>query len=238
MRTHVPETAVQTLRVNGLDLAYLEAGEGPLALLFHGFPDTAHTWDDLRPRIAALGYRVVTPFLRGYAPSASPPDDDYGAETLGQDVLGWIEALGADQAVVVGHDWGAMAAYSAASLDPSRVSKLVTVAIPHPNTLALNPIKLWGARHFLTLRLPGATGRFAANDFASVRTMYERWSPAHDWPESEFESVKNAFAAPDGAHAALGYYRCLTPAPPAFLREKIRVPSWVIGGESDGVATA
>ena len=53
---------------NGLRFAYLEEGSGPLVLLLHGFPDTAHTWDELRPRIAAKGYRAVSPFMRGYSP--------------------------------------------------------------------------------------------------------------------------------------------------------------------------
>ena len=60
--------AIQFVDANGLRFGYLEEGSGPLVLLLHGFPDTAHTWDELRPRIAAKGYRAVSPFLRGYAP--------------------------------------------------------------------------------------------------------------------------------------------------------------------------
>ncbi|MEM9193517.1 MAG: alpha/beta fold hydrolase, partial [Myxococcota bacterium] len=99
--------SVQYLTANGLRFAFLEEGQGPLVLLIHGFPDTAHTWDDLRPRIAERGYRVVSPWTRGYHPTGIPPDDADGL-TLGLDVVAWIDRLSDDgTAIVVGHDWGA-----------------------------------------------------------------------------------------------------------------------------------
>ena len=122
---------LQYVQANGLRFAYLEEGEGPLVLMIHGFPDTAHTWDDVRPRVAQKGYRVVCPFTRGYHPTAAP-EQDADQETLARDILELVTALNEKQAIVVGHDWGAAAAYGAAALDPSRVQKLVTIAIPHP----------------------------------------------------------------------------------------------------------
>ena len=115
---------------NGLNFGYLEDGCGPLVLMLHGFPDTAHTWDDLRPRIAAKGYRAISPFTRGYSPTAVP-DRDADQETLARDALALIEALGASEAVIIGHDFGAAAAYGAAALGPDRVKKLFALAIPH-----------------------------------------------------------------------------------------------------------
>ena len=106
--------AVHLVDANGLKFAYLQDGSGPLVLMLHGFPDTAHTWDDLRPRVAAKGYRAVSPFMRGYHPSAIP-DRDADQETLSRDPLGLIDALGARDAVIIGHDWGASAAYGAAA---------------------------------------------------------------------------------------------------------------------------
>ncbi len=123
---------------NGLRFAYLEEGSGPLALMLHGFPDTAHTWDDVRPRIAAKGYRAVSPFMRGYHPSGVPAEDA-DQETLARDPLALIEALGADRAVLIGHDWASAATYGAAALGPERVTKLITIAIPHPATLVPTP---------------------------------------------------------------------------------------------------
>jgi len=104
--------AIHFVDANGLNFAYLENGSGPLVLMLHGFPDTAHSWDDLRPRIAAKGYRAVSPFMRGYHPSAIP-DRDTDQETLARDPLALIEALGARDAIIIGHDWGALAGYAA-----------------------------------------------------------------------------------------------------------------------------
>jgi pimeloyl-ACP methyl ester carboxylesterase len=84
--------AIHFVDANGLKFAYLEEGSGPLVLLLHGFPDTAHSWDDLRPRIAAKGYRAVSPFMRGYHPSGIP-DRDPDQETLARDPLALIDAL-------------------------------------------------------------------------------------------------------------------------------------------------
>ena len=106
--------AIRYVEANGLKFAYLEEGSGPLVLMLHGFPDTAHTWDELRPRVAAQGYRVVAPFMRGYHPSGIP-GRDADQETLARDPLALIEALGASDAIIVGHDWGAAAAYGAAA---------------------------------------------------------------------------------------------------------------------------
>ena len=77
---------IRYVDANGLKFAYLEQGSGPLVLMLHGFPDTAHTWDDLHPRIAAKGYRTASPYMRGYRPTAIP-DRDADQETLARDPL-------------------------------------------------------------------------------------------------------------------------------------------------------
>src|SRR6188768_785084 len=125
---------IRYVEANGLRFAYLEEGKGPLVLLLHGFPDTARTWDDVRPKIAAKGYRAVSPWMRGYAPTAVP-DQDADLETISRDVLALIEALGEEEAIVIGHDWGGAAAYGATALDPEKVSQLFVVGIPHPATV-------------------------------------------------------------------------------------------------------
>ncbi|HEY9303151.1 MAG TPA: alpha/beta hydrolase [Mycobacterium sp.] len=222
------------VNANGLNFAYLEDGSGPLVLMLHGFPDTAHTWDDLRARIAAQGYRAVSPFMRGYDPTAIP-DRDTDQETLARDPLALIAALGAHDAVVIGHDWGASAAYGAAALGPDRVKKLFVIGIPHPATLKPSPKKLWGARHFVAYKLPGAPNRFARNDFAALPAIYRRWSP--DWkPEQEeFDAVRASFSNPASLNAAFGYYRKLSPIPSASLRARITVPTVVFAGLGDPI---
>jgi pimeloyl-ACP methyl ester carboxylesterase len=220
---------------NGLRFAYLEEGSGPLVVLLHGFPDTAHTWDDVRPALAEAGYRAVSPFTRGYHPTPVPADGAYDMETLGRDVLSLIGALGEQQAAVVGHDWGASAAYAAANLEPAKLRFLVTVAIPHPAALRPLPRILWGARHMFAFRRKQAEERVRADDFAYVDMLYRRWSPAWALPADETRTVKQAFREPGCLTAALGDYRAnRVPAPPA-LRRRITVPSAVFCGTDDPI---
>ncbi|MCV7213775.1 alpha/beta hydrolase [Mycobacterium crocinum] len=223
------------VEANGLTFAYIEEGAGPLVLMLHGFPDTAHTWDHLRPLIAARGYRAVSPFMRGYHPTAVPAADP-GQETLARDVLALISALGASEAVLIGHDWGAAAVYGAAALRPDLVSKLITVAIPHPATLKPSLRKVWGVRHFAAYKLPGAAKRFARNNFEALPAIYRRWSPTWTPDFSEFDAVRECFSSPGSLDAAFGYYRKLSPLPSASLKKKITVPTVVIAGTDDPVA--
>ena len=105
--------------VDGVRLHVTEAGEGPLVVLCHGWPELAFSWRHQIPALAAAGYRVAAPDLRGFGRSDAP--DDVGAYTvlhLVGDVVGLVHALGAREAVVVGHDWGATVAWSCALLRP------------------------------------------------------------------------------------------------------------------------
>jgi pimeloyl-ACP methyl ester carboxylesterase len=223
------------VRANGVDYAYLAEGDGPLVLLFHGFPDTAHTWDDVRPALAKAGYRAVSPFLRGYHPTGPAPDGRYGGEPLGEDIVALIEALGEERAVVVGHDWGALGAYTAAGLAEERVRMLVTLAIPHPLSIPRSLGVLWRGRHFLRFKLPGARAALEKNDFALVDALLHRWSSAWDVPPDESRPTKACFSHPESAEAAIAYYRQTGPRLPPALRKKISVPTVCFAGETDGV---
>lgn len=235
-RVYEPEQGYATVDAEGVSIAYFAAGDpnDPLIVLLHGFPDTPHAWDQLRPQLAEPGYYVVSPFLRGYAPGYIPATDEYDVESLGRDVLALIVALGKQDADVVGHDWGAMAAYAAAALEPARVRHLVTMVIPHPATLKVRLRDLRRVRHFLALRKPGAAKRFARRDFAGVDELYARWSPTWKSSAADREAVKNTFAAPGSLVGALGYYRDISVKAPAFLRAPTEVSSLVIAGIDDG----
>jgi pimeloyl-ACP methyl ester carboxylesterase len=174
--------------------------------------------------------------MRGYHPTAVPADAKYDAETLGQDVLGLIEALGEKRAIVVGHDWGALAAYSAACQGPERVATLATVAVPHPASLRLSPSLLWAARHILTFRFPGAAARLRRDDFRQIDELVHRWSPEWKVPPEETRAVKAIFSEPGSLEAALGYYRALRPLPAPALRRRVRVPTVCFAGDSDVVS--
>ena len=104
---------MNTVSVNGLQFAYLEAGQGPTVMLLHGFPDSPHTWDHQMAALVDAGYRVVAPWLRGYAPTEVPEGGFYDKATLVHDVAGLIRAVGGGGAVhLVGQDWGAIIAYA------------------------------------------------------------------------------------------------------------------------------
>ncbi len=235
-----PAVEHKTVQANGLRFAYLEQGSGPLVMLVHGFPDTAHTWTDVMPAIADAGFRAVAPFTRGYAPTEIPADGAYDSETLAKDLLGLIDALGDGKpAVLVGHDWGASAAYSAAALAPEKIRLLVPMAIPHPGALKPTPSLVWKVRHFFSLRKPDAAAKVMANDFAYVDELYRRWSPTwKNIPAAETAHVKEIFRDPACAAAACGYYRAQgygLRTPPS-QKLQVTVPTVAFAGIHDMVA--
>src|SRR5690606_29711112 len=141
-----------TIKANNLRFSCLTVGpeDGPVALCIHGFPDTAETWfHGIAEGLAEAGYRVVAPNTRGYKPTEIPADQNYGGMALGQDVVCLLEALDADDAVVIGHDWGAMAVYFALGIDSSRIRAAITLDIPHPNALKPSVGLAWAMRHFI-----------------------------------------------------------------------------------------
>lgn len=237
------QSETKTVSANGLRFAYFEAGSGPLVLLLHGFPDTPHTWNFVQPQLARSGYRVVAPYLRGYPPSEAPADGDYSVLKLGSDILALTEALGERAAIVIGHDWGAFAAYAAANLDPQRVRKLVTAAIPHPGALRPSLRTLLKAHHFVTFQFRSrALARLMRNDLAEIDAIYKRWSP--DWrvTEEELAPVKHALRQPGGMQGALGYYWSFTRDAFGSRAAEVRrlvsarttVPTLAFFGEEDG----
>jgi len=121
------------ISANGMRFHAVEMGpsQGPLVILLHGFPQF---WWSMRHQLEAIseaGYRAVAPDLRGYGGSDKPPRG-YDAFTLASDVAGMVRALGARDAIVIGHDWGGYAAWCTAVLHPASVRGIVVLAAPHP----------------------------------------------------------------------------------------------------------
>jgi pimeloyl-ACP methyl ester carboxylesterase len=198
------------VEANGLTFHYLEAGSGPLALCLHGFPDNAHTYSDLLPALASAGFRGVAPFMRGYAPTSPAPDGRYQAVLLAQDAIALIAALGDGRAFLVGHDWGATAAYAAAALAPERIMRMVTIGAAHPaavrGDLATRYERHKGIWHAYFFQMPFAEQVVAANDFAFLEHWWRDASPELD-PAPVIERVKATFRQPGVVTAALNYYR-------------------------------
>ena len=132
-----PDIVESTVEANGLSFGVLSMGDGPLALCLHGFPDSAWTWQHLLPELAAAGFRAVAPFLRGYAPTSVPADGLYQSGAVAADAIALHDALGGgDDAVLIGHDWGALATYAAAGHAPERWRRVVAASVPPPATVA------------------------------------------------------------------------------------------------------
>lgn len=232
----------RSIRANGLEFAYLEAGQGPLVLCLHGFPDTAWSFAPTVEALARAGFRAVAVFMRGYQPSAIPDDGDYRISTLGRDVIALIDHLGAQRAFVVGHDWGAVATYVAAALRPDRFQGIVTAGMPHLRRFLLRPQlrQLQRSRYMGFFQLPMIPERrIRAKDFDWLRRLIREWSPNWQFSERDLMPLKTMFNEPERLRAALGYYRAI---PRATLHgeswqvvmKPISVPARVICGENDG----
>lgn len=200
--------------VNDVELAYLHAGDsGPLALCLHGFPDAAPTWRHLLPRLADAGYRAVAPFMRGYAPSAIPADGRFQTGVLALDAVELHEALGGDgDAVIIGHDWGALATHAAAAHAPDRWARVVSMAVPPGPAVGeaflTNPAQLKRSWYMFFFQSPLADLSVPANDLAFIDMLWRDWSPGFD-PTGELEHVKAALREPGHLQAVLGYYRAM-----------------------------
>ena len=201
-----------TVRANGLEFGLLEAGSGPLALCLHGFPDTAHTWRHLLPALAGAGFHAVAPFMRGYAPTAVPADGAYQVGALAADAVALHEVLGGGgDAVLIGHDWGAEAAYGAAAHAPERWRRLVTLGVP---PASLDPVlfsdyeQLRRFFYLFLFRDPlGFADALVASDRMSfLDRLWHDWSPGYDAGE-DLARVKESLREPANLAAAIGYYR-------------------------------
>lgn len=119
------------LEVNGIRMHIAEQGEGPLVLLLHGFPELWYSSRHLLPALAAAGYHAVAPDMRGYGQSDAPANpEEYSQLKIAGDIVGLVQALGYDKAVISGHDWGAPAAYTAANLRPDMFRAVVLLSVP------------------------------------------------------------------------------------------------------------
>ena len=202
-----------SVTAGGVEFGVLVDGpaDGPLALCLHGFPDSAWTWRLLAPSLAQAGFRVAAPFLRGYAPTEVPADGRYQTGALVRDAVELHTALGGDErAVLVGHDWGAVAVYGAASFAPSRWSRVVALAVPPPPGMGAAFLssydQLRRSWYMFFFQSPLADMVVPLDDLAFVDRLWADWSPGYDASE-DLPLVKAALRAPENLAAALGYYR-------------------------------
>jgi pimeloyl-ACP methyl ester carboxylesterase len=123
----------RTISANGIDIFLLEQGEGPLVVLCHGWPELSYSWRHQIPALAAAGFHVVAPDMRGFGRTTAPADiDAYSIFDLVGDMVALVATLGAQQAVIVGHDWGAPVAWHAAMFRPDVFKAVAGLSVPPP----------------------------------------------------------------------------------------------------------
>lgn len=223
-------------------LHYVEAGEGPLVILLHGFPDFWYSWRNQIPALVGAGYRVVAPDMRGYNLSDKPREvASYRAAMVAADVAGLIHACRAERAVVVGHDWGAAIAWQFAMLYPAMLERLVILNVPHPMRMlhALRTprqlLRSWYIFFFQLPWLPEAAIR--AGNYLLLRQVLRADPVRRDaFTPVDIERYVAAAAQPGALTGAINYYRALfRQSPPAALAQIRRIDAsvLVIWGEKD-----
>jgi pimeloyl-ACP methyl ester carboxylesterase len=242
-----------------LNIACYEDGSatGPAAILLHGFPYDIHSYVDVVPMLAAQGFRVVVPYLRGFGATrfrdkATPRSGEQAA--IGADVIALMDAIGIKRAVFAGHNWGGRAACVAAALWPDRCAGLVTVNsyLIQDLARAMVPIgpeyeaALWYEYYFQIER--GRAG-LAANRREIARILWEEWSPDWDFDDATFDRTAAAHDNSDYVDVVIHSYRhrfgqAAGDPQYADLQQRlaslppITVPAVTLDGDADGVLPA
>lgn len=219
--------------VNGVRLHCVEAGpeSGPPVLLLHGFPEFWRAWERQIGPLARAGFRVVVPDLRGYNLSEKPAGvESYRLSTLVGDIAGLVHDLGAEQADIVGHDWGGVIAWAVAITRPEVVDKLVILNAPHPAAYRREwkrgeqPRRSWYVTFF---QLPWLPER--------LLPRFGRWAlhgRAGSYTPDDLKHYEAAWAEPGAAGAMINYYRALMRF--GNVREtQVKAPTLLLWGERD-----
>lgn len=247
-----PATQVRMVATPLLDVAYEDRGppDGPCVLLLHGWPDDIRTWDGIVNALHSAGFRTIAPYLRGFGPTRflSPNTARSGQlAALASDVIDFADALGIDRFSLVGHDWGARAAYILACTSPERVAACVAISVgwgtndPEQSLTLPQTQNYW--YHWL-MALPRGASLIHADRRRFTRYIWDIWNPGWPVPGDVFERTAAAFDNPDWAEVTLHSYRVrwghAEPDPRyAALEERlssdplISVPTLTLHGDSD-----
>ena len=235
----------RAIHANGLTFEVDTCGTGDrLALCLHGFPELAFSWRHQLPLLARLGYRTWAPNLRGYGRTSRPRAvTDYGLPHLVADVAGLIDAAGARQTLLVGHDWGGAIAWHFALRHPQRIERLIVLNMPHPACL-LAGLAGWRQRlrswYIAAFQVPWLPERIlaAGHGWLAAEAIAATASDRSRFPPDVLRVYRDAAARPGAMTAMLNYYRALPLAGPppeeaAALQERIGIPTLMIWGEDD-----
>jgi pimeloyl-ACP methyl ester carboxylesterase len=198
-----------------LSVAYEVSGpeQGPPVVLLHGWPDDARTWDRCVPLLNTAGLKTFVPFLRGFGPTRFLKQDTFRSgqlSALGLDLIDFADALKLGSFALVGHDWGARAAYIASVLAPERITRSVAVSVGwgtnHPQqTLSLQQIQNYWYHWYMALDRGAELVRSDRKAF--TRHIWDIWNPKWKISDQEFEATAASFDNPDWADIVLHSYR-------------------------------
>jgi pimeloyl-ACP methyl ester carboxylesterase len=234
----------ETVAANGLRFHVARAGDGPLMLFLHGFPEYWAMWRPLLEHFGARGWCAAAPDLRGYNLSEKPAAvEAYRAKHLMADVLALAERYTKDKFVLVAHDWGGAVAWGVAIQHPERLAKLVMVNSPHPyifwRELCNNPAQQKASEYMNLFRLAKAERVLAESGYARLLGAFS------DLDDASRKALVEAWSQPGALTGGLNYYRASPMYPPTSddpgakkLQLKpedfmVRVPTLVIWGERD-----
>lgn len=228
------------ISTNGIRMHYVTQGEGPLLVLLHGFPEFWYSWRYQIPFLAGLGYRVVAPDLRGYN-ETEKPGHGYDVPDLLRDIVGLLEGLGEEQAVIVGHDWGGVLAWQFAIDYPQMTSRLVILNAPHPGAYLREMRHLHQLRkswYIFAFQLPWLPEYLLLRNNANAigRMLRGAAWQKEAFPRTETAKYQQAMSKPGAAKAALNYYRQLFRRGLRNYRGRtlqVDAPTLLIWGEHD-----
>jgi pimeloyl-ACP methyl ester carboxylesterase len=224
--------------VGDMKLHYVEAGEGPLVVLLHGFPEFWFSWRLQIAPLAAAGFRVVAPDMRGYNLSSRPDGvDAYGVDKLAGDIRGLIRELGSQSAMLVGHDWGGTVAWATAMYHPDVVDRLAILNAAHPRRLndgLRHPNQLRRLWYFFFFQLPALPDRIVRADRFRFFRRYQRDAQPPYTPE-ETERYVESWSQPGAPSAMINYYRAAVRQSKQVQADlkPISAPTLVIWGQRD-----
>jgi pimeloyl-ACP methyl ester carboxylesterase len=227
-------------RVNGINLHVMEAGpkDGPLAILLHGFPEFWWGWRHHIESLAQAGFRVVAPDQRGYNLSDKPVGTRaYELDTLAADVVALADRYGRQRFHVVGHDWGGLVAWWAASRYPRRIDRLVVLNAPHPavagSYLRRHPSQMVKSSYIAFFQLPLLPERLLAQDgHARMRRALRGSSRQGTFSDEDLATYEQAWARPGALTGMLNWYRALRHRP-SMPDPQVNAPTLLLWGVQD-----
>ena len=222
--------------VGDVELHYIEAGDGPLVVLLHGFPEFWYGWREQIAPLVKAGFRVVAPDMRGYNLSSKPAEfTDYTADKPAADIAGLIRELGAESATVVGHDFGGTIAWTLAMNEPEVVDRLVILNAAHPRKLnegLKNPRQLLRNWYFFYFQFPDLPERRARRDNWKFFKGFLR-DARPQYTEQELARYTEAWSQRGADKAIIDYYRAAVRLGSKQAVLPITAPTLVIWGQGD-----